>query len=265
MKQPIVEVLESALGVLSVEGIVDAGTEIDIQVERTRDPAHGDFASNIAMKLSKASGMKPRDLAEKIVEALPDSPAVASVEVAGPGFINFHLAENAYLELIDQIRTAGDAYGHSDMGQGKKVMVEFVSTNPTGPLHVGHGRGAAYGDALARLLKAVGYDTHSEYYINDAGRQMDILALSTWLRYLELNGGQVIFPANGYQGAYLRDIANALNDHVGDQLCAETVELFEELPEDPEQRIDLLISRCKQTLGERYLMVFIAACDAMVG
>ena len=191
MKQQVKALLAAALARLADAGVLpsDAAAQAtvqDPQVERTRDPSHGDFSSNAAMVLAKLARSKPRDLAERIVAELPASPILARAEVAGPGFINFHLAPGAYLALVPQILTAGHAYGRSQVGAGRRVQVEFVSANPTGPLHVGHGRGAAYGAVVADLLAAVGFEVHREYYVNDAGRQMDILAASVWLRYLEL-------------------------------------------------------------------------------
>ena len=177
------------------------------QIDRTRDPRHGDFASNIALVLAKPARRKPREIAELIVGALPDSELVAGVEIAGPGFINFRLTPLALHREIGRILADGARYGESDEGAGRKVIVEFVSANPTGPLHVGHGRHAAYGDSVANLLAATGHDVHREYYVNDAGRQMDILAVSVWLRYLERCGETVAFPSNGYRGDYIRDIA----------------------------------------------------------
>src|SRR5699024_9964525 len=140
-----------------------------------RDAAHGDFASNIAMTLTKAARRPPREIAQAIIDALPADKRIDKVEIAGPGFINFFLAADAFFAVVDEILDSGPEYGRSDMGAGERVLVEFVSANPTGPLHVGHGRGAAYGDCVARLLDAAGYDVAREYYVNDAGRQMDIL------------------------------------------------------------------------------------------
>ncbi len=240
-----------------------------IEVERTRDRGHGDFACNLALKLAKPLARNPRALAEEIVAAIPisppDSELIDKIEVAGPGFINFYFRREAYYRLISHIQVHANDYGNSNSGHGQRIMVEFVSTNPTGPLHVGHGRGAAFGDALVRVLRAAGYDTHSEYYINDAGRQMDILALSVWLRYLELCGREIVFPGNAYQGEYVKDIAATLRQMKGDACCADSGKLFCGLPQDVEQSIDRLIARCRQALGATdYKTVFDLACDAMV-
>lgn len=199
MKAQIAELVSNALEQLAEQGILNPDAMKAPAIERTRDASHGDFATNAAMVNTKAAGMKPRDLAEKIIAALPSNAQISKVEIAGPGFINFHLTANAYHSIVPLILQRSHDYGRSDLGQGKKVQVEFVSANPTGPLHVGHGRGAAYGAVVADLLQAVGFDVHREYYVNDAGRQMNILAASLWLRYLELAGEELVFPSNAYK------------------------------------------------------------------
>ena len=265
MKHIVLDLLAQAVDTLQSQGELLHVPKAEISIERTRDVSHGDFATNLAMKLAKQEKTNPRALAESIRAKLPESPWITHTEVAGPGFINFHFSTQAYLNLIDTIRSEKDKYGASNLGQGKRVMVEFVSTNPTGPLHVGHGRGAAFGDALARTLRTAGFATHSEYYINDAGRQMDILALSVWLRYLQITGQTVQFPDNGYRGAYIKDIAATLNDGQGELLAGGTESLFDDLPDDTEKRIDTLISRCRSILGDsNYQIVFDLACDSMV-
>ena len=183
MKAEIAQLVRSALQVLAEQDVLPADALRDPVIERARDPKHGDFATNAALVNSKAAGVRPRELGERIVAALPESSLVAEVAIAGPGFINFRLARDAHLAVVPSILEAGEAYGCSDLGGGRRVQVEFVSANPTGPLHVGHGRGAAYGSVVADLLEAVGFAVHREYYVNDAGRQMDILAISVWLRY----------------------------------------------------------------------------------
>ena len=181
MKTLIETLLRQALTALP-ESLVPAGERhIDIEVERTREASHGDFASNIAMRLAKAARQNPRKIAEAVKSAVPPHPAVSRIEIAGAGFINFFLDDNSYRAEIGRILAEKDSYGRSDLGKGKSVLVEFVSANPTGPLHVGHGRGAAFGASVANLLEAVGYRVAREYYVNDAGRQMEILAASTWL------------------------------------------------------------------------------------
>ena len=278
MKQQVKELLSTAWRTLVETGQVSDVDLPDPQVERARDPAHGDFSTNLALVMAKAGGGKPRDLAAKLVAALPTSDLVTRIEIAGPGFINFFLASNAHLGLIPLILAAGPDYGRCQLGAGKRVQVEFVSANPTGPLHVGHGRGAAYGAVVADLLAAVGFNVHREYYVNDAGRQMDILAASVWLRYLELCGEEVRFPANGYRGDYVWDIAASLHRDHADAYRHEAAEVFAGAPEDAasaderdaegnplpgapggdkEVHIDALVTRAKELLGDnRYRYVF---------
>ncbi len=263
MKSYIGQLVATALQQLAADGILDASAVKAPVIERARDLAHGDFATNAAMVNAKAAGMKPRDLAEKLVAALPQDELVTGVEIAGPGFINFRLAETAYLAVVPQILSKGHEYGRSNIGQGKRVQVEFVSANPTGPLHVGHGRGAAYGAVVADLLAAMGFDVHREYYVNDAGRQMNILAASVWLRYLELAGEELVFPANGYKGDYVWDIAATLHREHGDDYRHSADEVFAGVPADEpaggdkELHIDGLIERAKTLLGDnRYRYVF---------
>ena len=265
MKQRIASLVARSVEALRGTVSLPDGAEDRIQVDRTRDPAHGDYASNIALVLAKAAGMKPRDLAQRVVEGLPDCTLVEKVDIAGPGFINFTVTRDAWLDLIGQVRSLGGHYGHSEAGAGGRVMVEFVSANPTGPLHVGHGRGAAYGDSLVRVLRAAGYDARSEYYINDAGRQMDILALSVWLRYLELQGEETRFPAGGYRGDYVRDIARSLAGENGDELVRPAASLFDDLPEEADPAMDTLVARCRSLLGDAgFRTVFDHACGVMV-
>ena len=181
-----------------------------ILLERPRDPTHGDFATNLAMQLAKALKKNPREIAGMLVAELPASALVARAEIAGAGFINFTLDPRAKTDVVLAVLNDGADYGRSPLGRRQKVQVEFVSANPTGPLHVGHGRGAAYGASLSSLLAFAGWDVTREYYVNDAGRQMDILGLSTWLRYLEQHGVGVPFPPNAYQGTYVRDMAQQM-------------------------------------------------------
>ncbi|MED5249846.1 MAG: arginine--tRNA ligase [Pseudomonadota bacterium] len=250
MRNEVCQLLRDALASLVEEGVLPDSLEVDVQVERSRSPEHGDFACNLAMVLAKRAGLKPRDLAEQLCKALPASDLLSRAEVAGPGFINLFLSPGSYQSLPGEIRSRGAANGTSDVGAGEKVMVEFVSANPTGPLHVGHGRGAAYGDALARVLRAAGYDAISEYYINDAGRQMDILALSVWLRYLELCGETVLFPRAAYQGDYIFDIAATLHREDDDRYRTEAQPLFADVPEEDDPLLDTLISRAKTILAD---------------
>ncbi len=265
MKETVTRLLTEAVATLAGQGLLEIGAGEDVSAERTRDSAHGDFASNVAMKLAKGARCNPRELAAKIIQAMPECELLEKTEIAGPGFINFTFRKEAYYDLIDSIRSADGEYGKSGYGQGQKVMVEFVSTNPTGPLHVGHGRGAAYGDALVRVLTAAGFKTHSEYYINDAGRQMDILALSVWLRYLELCNSSVDFPANAYQGGYIKDVAAGLFEKFSNRFNVVDSTMFTGLADDAEQAMDELISRSRKLLGEEnFRIVFDAACDSQV-
>jgi len=266
MKHHLTQLLAQAVDALRRRGaLADAPREIHI--ERARKPEHGDFASNLALALAKAAGRAPRELAEQLLAELPQSKWLERAEIAGPGFINLFVPRAAYCEVIDDIRRAGANYGSGDYGRGRSVLVEFVSANPTGPLHVGHGRGAAYGDAVARVLRAAGYRASTEYYVNDAGRQMDILALSVWLRYLELaesGGGAVEFPGNAYQGGYVRDLAAELRRAHDGAFETGARELFARLPQECELRIDELIARCKAALGGGYRAVFDHVCGAML-
>lgn len=243
----------------------------EIQIERTKDKNHGDFACNIAMMLAKAAKMNPRQIATEIVEALPESEFVTQVEIAGPGFINFFLTAEASQQVVKDILNQAEAYGRSSVGNGKKVQVEFVSANPTGPLHVGHGRGAAYGSVVSSLLIAAGFDVHREYYVNDAGRQMDILGTSVWLRYLQACGEHFTFPSNGYQGDYVLDIAAELKQQYGEQFKHAAKEVFDGIPADEpeggdkEMHIDGLTLRAKKLLGDAdYRIVFDKGLNAIL-
>ncbi len=265
MKQAIERGLNLAVTVLINEKVLMPDALERIHIERTRDRAHGDFASNIALVVAKQAQRNPRDIAQQIVDNFPPIPEIEKLDIAGPGFINFTLVKNALSQIINSIKTEGQNFGVSDSGAGQKVLVEFVSANPTGPLHVGHGRGAAYGDALVRLLKANGYAVEAEYYVNDAGRQMHILALSVYLRYLDLAGSEVSLPANGYKGDYIWDIAATLHRENGDAFVLDVKALFADLPQDQEQAMDALIERCQQGLGKTsYDVVFNAGLDALV-
>ncbi len=253
MKYLIEKLLRDALGALPDELRPAPGATV-VTVERTRDPSHGDFASTLALQLAKSVGRKPRELAQAIVERIPASEHLERTEIAGPGFINFHLAPVAGQAELGRILDAGRAYGRSSLGANERVMVEFVSANPTGPLHVGHGRLAAFGASLANLLDAAGYAVHREYYINDAGRQMEILAACVWLRYLESFGEQFPFPSNGYRGDYLRPIADKLVERAGRSLVRPAVAVFGDLPADApvgdkDAYIDAVVARARELLG----------------
>jgi arginyl-tRNA synthetase len=253
LKYLIESLLRDALRALPEELRADEPVPA-VTVERTRDTSHGDFASNVALQLAKAAKRKPRELAEAIVKAIPSNELVLRVDIAGPGFVNFFLAPAAYRSELLRVLGAGRAYGRSQAGAGRRVLVEFVSANPTGPLHVGHGRLAAFGASLANLLDAAGYAVQREYYINDAGRQMDILATSVWLRYLESFGEEFPFPSNGYRGDYLRPIADKLVERAGRTLLRPAATIFADLPPDApagdkDQYIDAVTERAKALLG----------------
>ncbi len=207
----------SNLDAMTKDGVLPEGLATDnVTVEPPRDAAHGDMATNAAMVLAKPARMKPRDIAEALATRLADDPRITSAEVAGPGFLNLRLAPSLWQGVIGAVLAAGADYGRSTMGQGKKVNVEYVSANPTGPLHVGHTRGAVFGDALASLLDFAGHEVTREYYINDGGAQVDVLARSVYLRYLEAHGQDVAFPDGTYPGDYLIEVGEALKAKVGD-------------------------------------------------
>ena len=236
-----------------------------IILERPKQAAHGDFACNLAMQLARAMKRNPRELAQLLLSEIPKSPFVGKTEIAGAGFINFHLLPAAKLEVVRTVLAQGEAFGRSTIGGKKKVQVEFVSANPTGPLHVGHGRGAAYGASLSSLLAYAGWDVTREYYVNDAGRQMDILAVSCWLRYLDLFGETIAFPPNAYQGDYVRDMAEQMKIAHSDKLVRKCPAVLDGTPGLPdseraddeakaqrEAHLDAVIARAKALLGEEW-------------
>lgn len=248
-------------------------TPDSIQVDHTKDKKFGDFSSNIAMVLAKSMNLQPRELAQKIIEQIKH-PSILKIEIAGPGFINFYMDPAQQSAVILQAITQKESFGRSNIGAGKRVHIEYVSANPTGPLHVGHGRGAAFGAAVADLLAAIGYEVHREYYVNDAGRQMHILATSTWLRYLELCGEKFAFPSNAYKGDYVIDLAKQAREKYGDTLFISAEKVFENVPADEGQtnhngtdgdkdaHIDGLIKNAKTLLGkDKYQQIFNVAKD----
>ncbi|MEE9159518.1 MAG: arginine--tRNA ligase [Gammaproteobacteria bacterium] len=252
MKRNLERLVLDALSTLQQDGVLSIKANPVVQIERTRDRQHGDFSCSIAMVLAKASESTAGELAEKIRSVIPDSDLVDHTEVAGPGFINFFLKPGAFQNIPKEILDAGEAYGRSDYGQGGRVVVEFVSANPTGPLHIGHGRGAAYGAALANLLEAIGFTVQREYYVNDAGRQMGILALSVWLRYLEKCGEDIAFPPNAYQGEYITEIAATLYEREGKSLChsADAVMGVITPDMDVEAQLDPLMEQAGRLIGK---------------
>ncbi|MDP2834026.1 MAG: arginine--tRNA ligase [Pseudomonadota bacterium] len=239
-----------------------------IELERPKQASHGDFACNVAMQLGKAMKRNPRELAQAVISALPASDLLEKAEIAGPGFINLFLKPAAWQGVAAQVLAQGSAYGGGNVGRGEKVQIEFVSANPTGPLHVGHGRGAAYGASLANLLKLAGYDVQREYYVNDAGRQMDILALSTWLRYLALCGEVVPFPGNAYQGDYvgaMADSIHALHQERYKRAAGEVMTGVAAAGDAAEGHLDALIANAKRLLGPDYAYIHGHALEEQLG
>ena len=271
MKEHIRSLLAQALAALRDEGDLALDRLPEIPVERSRGDGHGDFASPVALALARVARRKPREIADRIVARLPESPSIAAVTIAGPGFINFSVAAEAFASVVRRILDEGAGFARPAFGEGRRIQVEFVSSNPTGPLHVGHGRGAAFGASVANLLEAAGYDVQREYYVNDAGRQMHILALSVWLRYLERRGQAVPFPSNGYRGAYVREVAAALEREAGGDFDVDAEALMHGVPADEpdggdkEAHVDALIARARSLLGaQRYDRVFALARETEV-
>ena len=253
MKKQLQELINQSLQTLKSEGLEITIQKNDIKIEYSRDASHGDFATNIAMVLAKMLDCNPRELANKITKNIPKTDLVKNVEIAGPGFINFFLSQNSYQSVVLDILKRGDLYGNSEIGENKPTLVEFVSANPTGPLHIGHGRGAACGAAICNLLRKTGFDVYCEYYVNDSGRQVNILTVSVWLRYLQQFEEKIIFPDNAYQGNYITDIAVSLKKKYGDKFIAPNVDILNIITkkEDEDAKIDKLINHCKNVLGEK--------------
>ncbi|MFM8797892.1 MAG: arginine--tRNA ligase [Fluviibacter sp.] len=256
---------EHITGLLQVAlaSVAPEHTDTPIHLERPKQASHGDFATNLPMQLARALKLAPRVIAERIVEALPASPLVSEVNIAGAGFINFALQADAKTRVVNTVLDQAANFGRSAQGNNAKVLVEFVSANPTGPLHVGHGRGAAYGASLSDLLAFAGWDVTREYYVNDAGRQMDILAISTWIRYLDQHGVTIDYPPNAYQGDYVREMARQLTNAHGDKYVRNKLVVLEGTPGLPdgsraddeaktqrELHLDALIANGKKLLGE---------------
>lgn len=283
MNTAIQAALEHAVQSLQAEGVLPSDWNNTSNLTRTKDRSHGDFASNIAMIASKAAGMKPRDLAEKVLAALPEVADISKAEIAGPGFINFFLNADQRFSVLDQIQAQQQNFGRSQVNAQKRIQVEFVSANPTSSLHVGHGRGAAYGMTVANLLEATGAKVEREYYVNDAGRQMDILATSTYLRYLQLAGQTLVFPKNAYQGDYVKDIAQSILEQDGERHVRSVADVYHNVPEDvqyaaeldadgnkvvlsgdKEKHIDGLIFNSQNLLGDDYRVFHQAALNAIL-
>jgi arginyl-tRNA synthetase len=263
VKTQLTALLQQALA-----SVAPTATNTPIHLERPRDPTHGDFATNLAMQLAKTLKKNPREIAQQLVNELPVSALVTKADVAGAGFINFTLDAGAKTRVVKAVLAEGENFGRSTLGDWQKVQVEFVSANPTGPLHVGHGRGAAYGASLSNLLTFAGWDVTREYYVNDAGRQMDILGLSTWLRYLAQNGVDVPFLPNAYQGDYVRDMAKQMSAAHGTKFVRPAADVLAGTPGLPDaeraddeakrqrdQHLDALIANAKTLLGADWTYV----------
>lgn len=271
MKEKLQYILNSTLKKMQTEGIIPTTTLVNSRIESTRDRSHGDFTTNIAMVLAKTCQKNPRDLAQLIIDNLPSLNQIETIEIAGSGFINFYLSAKANFSIIERILQQEKTYGCLTLGNNKKINIEFVSANPTGPLHIGHGRGAAFGDTLANLFEVLGYQVDREYYVNDAGRQMHILAVSVWLRYLSIFNDLPHFPINGYKGAYVIDIAKNLQIKYSASLKRPLEVIFGNLPKDEDQGgnkeayIDALVNKAKELLGERdYSLIFDAGLQSIL-
>lgn len=269
MKELISELVQHTITQLVSTETLPAELKYTINIDASKDKTHGDFASNIALVLAKQASMPPRKLAEIIVKELPENESIEKIEIAGPGFINFFVSSASNFTVIKTALEQKQKFGHTTQGNGKKIQVEFVSANPTGPLHVGHGRGAAYGASVADLLEAIGYEVTREYYVNDAGRQMNILAASVWLRYLE-NFYSLTFPVNGYKGEYINAISADLKSKHDDHFLRAAEDVFSNLPKDEneggdkELYIDAIVTKAKELLADDYETVFNQGLNAIV-
>jgi len=265
MQQQIKKLIIESIARLQQNNKLPTGLSFVVNVDPTKTSEHGDFSSNIAMLLAKNLRLNPMGLAQLIAAEIPVVGIIKNIETAKPGFINFYLTDHAYHEIVRAIISAKEKFGSSDLGKNKMVMVEFVSANPTGPLHVGHGRGAAFGATVANLLKTMGFKVHCEYYVNDAGRQMHVLALSIWLRYLEIDRKLPHFPENGYKGDYVIDIAHKLKKEYGEALHRPLDFLYQDLPADANDGgdkdfyIDTMIQRVRSLLGEKDYQLILQA------
>ena len=270
MKDQLQDLIKKCIQDLISKGIL-IEMPPNVRLDHTKDNSHGDYATNIALMLSKQAKMKPVDLAKIIVDQLEESSFINKIEIAGPGFINFFISDESSSSVVSEIIYQGALYGSSEIGQGKKVLLEYVSANPTGPLHVGHGRGAAYGATISNLLRAVGFKVDNEYYVNDAGRQMDILAVSIYLRYLSLCGENLRFPDNGYQGQYIKDIAQVIYDSSGEEFYKKLDLIFANVSKDgseggdKESHIDGLIENSKSILGDSFRVIFQVGIESILG
>ena len=269
MKDQLQELLTKCVQDLISKGILNEMPS-KIRIDHTKDNSHGDYATNIALMLSKQAKMSPVELAKIIIDQFEQKNFIKKIEIAGPGFINFFISQESSSSIVNDILAQAASYGCSDIGQGKKVLLEYVSANPTGPLHVGHGRGAAYGATVSNLLRNAGFIVDNEYYVNDAGRQMDILTVSIYLRYLTICGEDLRFPDNGYQGQYINDIAQGIYETSGQKFHLKSDLVFENVCRDgteggdKEVHIDQLIEKAKSILGDGFKTVFEVGIESIL-
>ena len=270
MKDQLQDLLNKCIQELISKGTLNEMPS-KIRIDHTKDNSHGDYATNIALMLSKQAKMSPVELAKIIIDQFEQKSFIKKIEIAGPGFINFFMSQETSSTIVNEIIDQAALYGSSEIGHGKKVLLEYVSANPTGPLHVGHGRGAAYGATVSNLLRNAGFIVDNEYYVNDAGRQMDILTVSIYLRYLTICGESLRFPDNGYQGQYIHDIAQVIYEASGQEFHLKSDLVFENVSKDgseggdKEIHIDQLIERAKSILGDRFKAVFKVGIESILG
>ena len=254
MKNDLIRILKTVLKEIGEENGIDFSNK-KVSIQESKEKAHGDYASNLAMVIAKDLSKSPREVAEKITSLLPPAKWIERVNIAGPGFINFYLKKDTHNEILLRIDEGGKSFGTNNSGNGERVLIEYVSSNPTGPLHVGHGRGAAFGSVLSQLLRIVGYKVDEEYYVNDQGRQMNILTISTWLRYLQQNGQELEFSKKGYQGEYVEQLAKELlkKERTKYNLKENESDLLELLEtQETEEDLDKLIEWGKSFLQENF-------------
>ena len=270
MKDQLQDLLNKCIQELISKGTLNEMPS-KIRIDHTKDNSHGDYATNIALMLSKQAKMSPVELAKIIIDQFEQKSFIKKIEIAGPGFINFFMSQETSSSIVNEIIDQAALYGSSEIGHGKKVLLEYVSANPTGPLHVGHGRGAAYGATVSNLLRNAGFIVDNEYYVNDAGRQMDILTVSIYLRYLTICGESLRFPDNGYQGQYINDIAQVIYEASGQEFHLKSDLVFENVSKDgseggdKEIHIDQLVERAKSILGVRFKAVFKVGIESILG
>ena len=270
MKDQLQDLLKKCIQDLINQGLINEMPP-KVRLDHTKDKSHGDYATNIALMLAKQAKTSPLELAKIIVNQLEDASFIKKTEIAGPGFINFFLSDASSTSIVSEIIELGEMYGKSEIGKGQSILLEYVSANPTGPLHVGHGRGAAYGATVSNLLRSIGFKVDNEYYVNDAGRQMDILTVSIFLRYLSLCGEQIRFPDNGYQGQYINDIADSIVVESGESFKQSADIVFENICKDgieggdKESHIDELIVRAKDLLGDNFQTIFQVGIESILG